>query len=379
MEFSEHGKKLVLELRTFLKDQVEPQLPQWDAERSFPAKAVLQALAAGVPALNRAIREGGSARLEAALALEQAMAPAVALDIATALSMQLNIVAPLLADHGSAALRRECLARIHGGEMLVSWSMPDNPSDRSLPQAVVDGDRLVVTGTASQVVNASGADAHAQVVRIVQPGAGAVTALLLIPAQAKGVEVTPRTLMGFRSAALSDVRYTGVAAAADRIIGERGTGAALAARQRQFFWALSALRMAATSMEMVSRTRAWCKERKTFGMPLLANQSVQFRLADAFASTSLTLELARAAVQDAPRAGSPALLPEKAKYAANQLVAEIAEMATHLHGSHGYIEGGLLTRFYRDAAVAQKSLGANDTLLQRVFDFEMVKPQDRHD
>lgn len=379
MEFSEHGKKLALALRTFLKDQVEPQVPQWEAERSFPAKAVLQSLAAGVPALNQAIQEGGHTRLEAALVLEHALAPVVALDIATALSMQLNIVAPVLADHGSVALRRECLTDVHSGQMLVSWSMPDNLPDRLLPQAVVDGERLVVTGTASQVINARGADAHAQVVRIVQPGAGSTTALLLIPAQAKGVEATPRTHLGFRCAALGEVRYTGVAVAADRIIGARGTGSALAARQRQLFWALSALRMAATSMEMVSRTRTWCKARKTFGMPVLGNQSVQFRLADAFANTALTLELARAAVQDAPRAGGPALLPEKAKYAANQLVAEIAEMATHLHGSHGYIEGGHLTRFYRDAAVAQKCLGANDTLLQRVFDFEMVKPQDRHD
>jgi citronellyl-CoA dehydrogenase len=378
MGFSEQGTRFAGALRAWVGAELEPGIPTWEAARHCPVKSVLQGLARHVPAARDLTVGEPALRPEAALAIEDALAPAVAMDIAAAVSLQLNVVAPVLATYASRALRNEYLTRVLGGELLVSWSMPDDDAERLLPQAVFDEGRLLVTGRVSQVMNAADADLHAQVVRIVRAGAGETLGLVLIPSNTPGIEVRTRELMGYRCAPLADLHYNRAAVPADRLVGAAGTGGVLAAQQRRAFVALSAVRLAATATHVLGRTKAWCKERKTFGKPLLANQSVQFRLAELSANAAMTLRLARAAVE-APAVGhAAASLPEKAKYAANQLAAEVAEFATHLHGSHGYIEGTYLARFYRDAAVAVKHAGANDALLRHIFEAEPAQPRSIH-
>ncbi|MES2939401.1 MAG: acyl-CoA dehydrogenase family protein [Pseudomonadota bacterium] len=377
MAFSPQGAAFAGDLRAWAQAKLEPGIAEWEAGRRCPLKGVLQSLARHVPAVRDLGTGGATARAEAALALEDALAPVVAMDIAAAISLQLNVVAPVLATFASSALRKDYLAGVLGGDLLVSWSMPDEDTARALPQAQYDEGRLVVTGRAVQALNAVDADLHAQVVRIVRAGAGETLGLVLIPADAAGIEVVPRELLGYRCAPLSDLHYRGTVVAADRLVGTAGTGGALAAQQRRAFMALSAVRLAATATYVLGRTKAWCKERKTFGTPLLANQSVQFRLAELSANAALTLRLARAAVE-APTAAGAASLPEKAKYAANQLAAEVAEFATHLHGSHGYVEGSDVARFYRDTAVAVKHAGANDALLRHIFEAEPAQSRSIH-
>jgi len=379
MHFSDQGTSLSRDLRAFLAERVEPHVAEWEVQGGYPAREVMQSLASSVPALNEAIRSGGTARLEAARVLEHALAPSMALGIAASLSIQLNVVAPVLVAFGSAALRRAYLSPVLNGELLVSWSMPDQANERSLPTAALENGRLVVTGRATHVINAVGADLHAQVVRIRRPGIGTQPGLLLIPAEAQGIEVIAQRQIGYRSAPVCTVRYHGTAVSIDMLVGEHNTGAALADRQRRLFWALSALRLAATATEMLARCKTWCEQRKIFGAPLLNNQAVQFRLAEGVANAALTLQLARVAVEAQAWPEGPGLLAEQAKYTANQLVADVAEMTTHLHGAHGYIDSSYLSRFYRDAALAMKCIGANDTVLRRVFDSEMNKNQNRHD
>lgn len=379
IDLTDHAASLSRELCAFSAEQLDPHIAGWEAAGGWPAKTLMQQLAARVPALGASIRAGGARRLDAAIAIELAFARTLSLDIAASVSMQFSVVAPCVASYGAPALRREWLAGMLDGRMLVSHGLGDEADPASLPEAVADGDRLIVDGRSAQVVNAVGADAHAQLVRLHRPGEGWVFSLLLIPARAQGIEVRARGSMGYRCAPLADLRFRGTVVSHDRVVGEHGVGAAMVAGQRRLSCALSALRLAAASAEALARCKTWCKQRKTFGRAVIDNQAVQFRLAECSASAMSTLAFAHDAVAaHAAPDGRDELLAEKAKHLANRLAAEVAETVTHLHGSHGYVEGGWPARFYRDAAVAVKSDGAHARLLKRVFEAEIAKGPASH-
>jgi citronellyl-CoA dehydrogenase len=114
----------------------------------------------------------------------------------------------------------------------------------------------------------------------------------------------------------------------------------------------------------LARTRDYLKERRAFGAPLLANQYVQFRLAELSAEVDLlrtyTIACADAFVhgEDVRRQATIA------KLKAGRLVREVADWCLQFHGGIGYMEETWTARFFRDNRLTGIGGGADEVMLR---------------
>jgi alkylation response protein AidB-like acyl-CoA dehydrogenase len=114
----------------------------------------------------------------------------------------------------------------------------------------------------------------------------------------------------------------------------------------------------------------YCKERHTFGRPLITNQTIQFQ----FAEMDTHIEMARNSTYKAAwlvDQGRPdAKLVAMVKFFAAETAVWVCEKALQLHGGYGYIDEYDIQRFYRDAKVLEIYEGSKEaekmTIARRV-------------
>jgi acyl-CoA dehydrogenase len=109
-------------------------------------------------------------------------------------------------------------------------------------------------------------------------------------------------------------------------------------------------------------TAAYCRERETFGKPLLANQVVRQRLVE----MRRQVEVARAYVHEVARrhvAGADVVAEAcLAKQTAVECASYVCDQAVQLHGGAGYLRGAEVERHYRDARILPIGGGATEVL-----------------
>ena len=98
-------------------------------------------------------------------------------------------------------------------------------------------------------------------------------------------------------------------------------------------------------------TAAYCRERSTFGRPLISRQVVQHRLVE----MRRQVEVARTYVHDVAAryvAGDDVVAEAcLAKQTAVECAAYVCDQAVQLHGGTGYLHGTEVERHYRDARI----------------------------
>ena len=123
--------------------------------------------------------------------------------------------------------------------------------------------------------------------------------------------------------------------------------------------AVHAYGIAARSLAL---TAAYCRERETFGKPLVANQVVRHRLVE----MRRQVEVARTYIHAVAAAMSPArdVVAEAclAKQTAVEASTYVCDQAVQLHGGTGYLHGTEVERHYRDARILPIGGGATEVL-----------------
>lgn len=195
-----------------------------------------------------------------------------------------------MAENGSEAQKREYLPRLAEGKLLFAYGLsePDVGGDLASARvsAVLDGDEVVINGTKRWCTGAHKADYIYTLVR-----SGDLEeryrnlSFVLVPTGLPGIRIEDMNHMGLRYAATTDVIFENVRVPADNIVGgmekwNQGwpmlAGRALDVERLEI--TAVALGIASAALE-----DAWqyAQERKQFGRPICAHQSVRHDLVDA--------------------------------------------------------------------------------------------------
>ncbi len=109
-------------------------------------------------------------------------------------------------------------------------------------------------------------------------------------------------------------------------------------------------------------TAAYCRDRETFGRPLVANQVVRHQLVEMHRQ----VEVARCYVRDTARrhVAGESVIAEAclAKQTAVDAATYVCDRAVQLHGGTGYLHGSEVERHYRDARILPIGGGATEVL-----------------
>jgi alkylation response protein AidB-like acyl-CoA dehydrogenase len=262
---------------------------------------------------------------------------------------------------GSEAQRRAWLPRVCAGEAFLALAHEERGGRydpwRIATRAQRAGGGFRIEGEKAHVLD--GASAHALVVVARSSGGERDRdglSLLLVPAEAKGLEVERQRRVDSRGSAL--VRLRGVEVGADALIGAEGGAGDLLEEVTDLATAGLCAEMLGSAAEAFSRTLHYLKHRVQFGVPIGSFQALKHRAAQIF----IEIELCRSAVMAAVRALDAGAadargLVSLAKARASETAMLVANEAVQMHGGIGMTDEHEIGFYLKRARVAEQSFG----------------------
>ena len=277
-----------------------------------------------------------------------------------------GIALPHIIKNGSADLVDRFARPTLAGELIGSLAItePGGGSDVAgiTTRAVRDGDHYVINGSKTFITSGVRADFVTTAVRTGEAGHGGLS-LIVVEKGTPGFTVT-RSLkkMGWHASDTAELSYVDVRVPADHLVGQENHGFYYIAEQfvvERIFLALMGYGHAARALALAA---AYCKERETFGRPLVKNQVVRAKLVEMHRQ----VEVARTYTLDvaARHVAGESVVAEAclAKQTAVEAAVDVTNEAVQLFGGTGYLHGTEVERHYRDARLLPIGGGATEVL-----------------
>ncbi|MCW2735996.1 acyl-CoA dehydrogenase family protein [Nocardioides sp.] len=351
----------------FVRREVLPHLQEWEDAQTVPRELHLAAAKQGLLGVSFPESVGGEGGdLRDSVALQEAMFGAGASSGLMAALFTGGIALPHLAANGSADLVDRFVRPTLAGEKIGSLAVtePGGGSDVAgiRTTAVRDGDGYVVNGAKTFITSGVRADFVTVAVRTGGPGHGGIS-LLVVEKGTPGFTVD-RSLrkMGWHCSDTAELSFVDVRVPVAQLVGEEGTGFGQIADQfvvERIALAVHGYGIAARSLDLAA---AHCRDRQTFGRPLIGNQTVQHTLVE----MRRHVEVARTYTQSvaARHVAGELVVAEAclAKQTAVDCAAYVCDRAVQLFGGSGYMHGTEVERHYRDARLLPIGGGADEVL-----------------
>ena len=355
-------------VRRFTEREIVPHLTDWERAGEVPrslhkAAGELGLLGAAFP---ETVGGGGGTLLDSAAISEEIILAGGSSGLIAALFTHGIALPHILAAGDPGQIERYVRPTIKG-EMIGSLGVtePDGGSDVAglRTTARLDGDHYVVNGAKTFITSGARADFVTTAVRTGGPGYGGVS-LLVVDTASPGFTVTRRLeKMGWHCSDTAELSYVDVVVPRGNLVGEEGTGF----RQIMRHFATERIGMAIQACAIAQRcldlTVDWCRQRVTFGEPLLNRQVVRHRLADLARMTTVARTYVWSLASRLVDGGT--VTPTEvamAKNTAVQACDAVVDAAVQFHGGTGYLRDSEVERHYRDARIMGIGGGATEIM-----------------
>lgn len=353
----------------FVRREVAPYLQEWEDAGEIPRALHVAAARQGLLGVSFPEEVGGEGGdVLDTVDLQEGMLGAGASSGLLAGLFTGGIALPHLAAHGSPDLVERFVRPTLAGERIGSLGItePGGGSDvagiTTTARRDPGTDCYVVNGAKTFITSGVRADFVTTAVRTGGPGHAGIS-LLVIEKGTPGFTVD-RALakMGWHCSDTAELSFVDVRVPVANLVGEENAGFYLIAEQfvvERLALAVHAYGIAARSLAL---TAAYCRDRETFGRPLIANQVVRHKLVE----MRRQVEVARAYTRDVARrhvAGEDVIADVcLAKQTACDTATYVCNQAVQLHGGTGYMHGTEVERHYRDARILPIGGGASEVL-----------------
>jgi citronellyl-CoA dehydrogenase len=358
-------------VRDLVESEINPHVAEWEAAGTFPAHELFPKLAAiGALGLEYDPEYGGEgADHSFTVVLAEELGRADCAGVPMAIAVQVAMATPALARFGSHELKTAYLEPALRGEMVcsIAVSEPDAGSDVAgiRTRAVRDGDDWVINGRKMWITNGSQADWLCLLARTSDEGGYAGMSMIVVPTATPGFSVGRRiSKMGNRSSDTAELVLEDVRVPVSNTIGEIGRGFQQQMVQFQDERMIGAYMAVSGARRAIDRTIDYLRVREAFGKPLLANQHLQYRLAELVADTDVLIEYCHAAADRIVAGEDVTRMATIAKLKVGRLVREVADVAVQYHGGMGYAEDMWVERYFRDARLVSIGGGADEVMLR---------------
>ena len=361
----------------FVRREIAPNLQEWEDAGEIPRDLHRRAAEQGLLGIAFGEDVGGEGGdLADSVALQEAFFEAGASSGLMAGLFTHGIALPHLAASGNVDLVDRFVRPTLAGELIGALAItePGGGSDvagiRTTAELIMgsDGDsHYLVNGSKTFITSGVRADFVTTAVRTGGPsrsGQGHAGVSLLVVEKGTPGFTVDRSLakMGWHCSDTAELSYVDVRVPVANLVGEEGSGFYAIAAQfvvERIALAVHAYGIAARSLAL---TAAYCRERETFGQPLITNQVVQHKLVEMHRRVEVARAYTHAVV--ARHLAGESVIAEAAL--ANQTAVEasslVCDQAVQLHGGTGYMHGTEVERHYRDARILPIGGGATEVL-----------------
>jgi acyl-CoA dehydrogenase len=262
---------------------------------------------------------------------------------------------------GTPAQKAEWLPKVANGTALFAFALSENNAGSDVAAlataAARDGDHYVLSGSKRFISNA-GIATHYTVFARTGAGSKGISAFV-VPADARGLRVTPMSLMADHP--IGELSFDGCSIPASARLGDEGAGMRLALGTLDVFRCTVGAAAVGMARRALDEALHYAKRRMQFGAPLADLQGVQFLLAE----SATELDAARLLVQRAAAAkdaGAERVTYEAAtaKLFATEAAQRIIDRSLQIHGGNGVVKGFAVERLYRDIRSLRIYEGASE-------------------
>lgn len=264
----------------------------------------------------------------------------------------MNIVAKLIAEHGTAEQKQRYLQPILQGEgrVFIAISEPNTGSNIAGMDARADlkGDHYVLRGRKLWITNGMFADFGIVVAKTYSEECQGGLSLFLVEHKQTPFERRPLDLMMLQSNGTAELAFDDLKVPRENLLGQEGKGLKQTLTGLNFGRLNVAMGAVGAAQAALDQSIAYAQQRKQFGRPIACFQLVQKHIVD----MSMRTEAARALGYRAAAAMQKGLPARQecsiAKLFATEAAHEVANMALQVHGGMGYSRDLPIERIFRD-------------------------------
>lgn len=354
----------------FVEKEINPHVESWEQSGIFPARELFKKMGdLGLLGISKPVENGG-------MGLDYSYEMIAAEEfggircggIPMAIGVQTNMATPALARFGSDYVRNTYLAPAIAGEMVacIGVSEPGAGSDVAAIKttAVKEGDDYIINGSKMWITNATQADFICLLVNTSPEPGHNNKSLIIVPTRTPGITFSEKLdKLGMRSSDTAQIFFDNVRVPQKNRIGQEGDGFVMQMQQFQEE-RLYVAAMSLKSMEIcINDTLTYTRERHAFGKPLIANQSILFRLAELQTEVELLRALVYQACEQYVQGDDVTRLASMAKLKSGRLTREVSDACLQYWGGMGFMWDNVVSRFYRDNRLGSIGGGADEIML----------------
>jgi acyl-CoA dehydrogenase len=379
-------------VRAFAEREVLPHVDEWERGGELPRDLHRKAGEAGLlgAGLPEAVGGGGGDGADSVIICEE-MHYAGSPGGVYASLFTCGISVPHMIASGDQRLIDTYVRPTLRGELIGSLAItePGGGSDvgHLTTRAVRDGDDYIINGAKTYITSGVRADYVVTAVRTGGPGAAGVS-LIVVDKGTPGFEVSRKLdKMGWRSSDTAELSYTDVRVPAANLIGGENTGFVQIAGAFVPERVGLAAQAYASAQRCLDLTVEWCRNRETFGKPLISRQQVQNTLAEMARRTDVARVYTHYLVERQLASGAASLVERQLASGAasaatsdtvtNSLITQVcfakntaveagewvAHQAVQLFGGMGYMTESEVERQYRDMRILGIGGGTTEILI----------------
>jgi citronellyl-CoA dehydrogenase len=380
MLLSIEHKQLMDTVTRFVKEELNPHVPEWERAEQFPSHEIFKKLGnLGLLGVKYPEEYGGlGLDFSYSAVMAEALGECDCGGVPMAIGVHTDMCTPALARFGSDALKREFLAPAIAGDVVgcVGVSEPGGGSDVAAVKtsAKKDGADYVINGSKMWITNGMMADWICLLANTSDGAPHKNKSLIMVPMNAPGITRQKINKIGMNSSDTAQIFFDDVRVPQTNVIGQEGLGFTfqmLQFQEERLWAAANALRMLD---KMIDLTIDYTRTRHTFGKPVLDNQYVHFRLAELRTEVECLRALTYSAVDSYVTGKDVTRLASMAKLKCGRLSREVADSCLQFWGGMGYTMENPVSRAFRDGRLVSIGGGADEIMLGIIAKFEGTLP-----
>jgi acyl-CoA dehydrogenase len=355
-------------VRRFVQREVLLYLEVWEADGELPRSLHERAGAAGLIGLAypEHVGGGGGDAVDALILAEEFHYAGGSSGCFASLFTS-GISLPHLVAAGDPAQLAKWVRPTIEGRLIGSLAItePDGGSDVAgiRTTAKRDGADYVVNGAKTYITSGVRADFVVTAVRTGDAGAHGIS-LLVVEKGTPGFTVSRKLAkMGWLCSDTAELSYQDVRVPATNLVGAQNSGFVQIAQNFVSERIGLAVQSYACAQRALDLTVQWCRDRETFGRPLISRQPVQQTLAEMARRVEVARVYTRSVAQRAAD-GETNLIREAcfAKNTAVEAGSWVVDRAVQLFGGMGYMREAEVERQYRDMRIMGIGGGTTEIL-----------------
>jgi acyl-CoA dehydrogenase len=355
--------------RRFAAKEILPHQEEWERAGELPRELHRKAGELGLlgVAFPEEVGGGGGDVIDGLVVAEELGYAGVAGGVQASLFTH-SIACPHIATAGDPGQIERWVKPTLAGEKIGALGItePDGGSDVAgiRTTAKRDGDEYVVNGAKTYITSGCRADFVTTAVRTGDAGAHGIS-LLVVERYTPGFTVSRKLdKMGWLSSDTAELSFVDCRVPAGNLVGVENTGFIQIAQNFVTERLSLAVQAYSAAQRCLDLSVQWCRDRETFGRPLISRQTVRHKLTE----MARRVDVARVYTRDlAVRylAGENVLVQVAfAKNTAVEAGEWVANEAVQLHGGMGYMRESEVERQYRDMRILGIGGGTNEIMLE---------------